>query len=318
MNIYDEIGRNRRETGLFIALFIIFFLLAGIGMDTFRGAGATRPFFTVAAFLFALISSLAAYAYGDRMILAATSARRPRPDDHEEKQWQNVVEEMSLAAGIPPPRVYVIDDPNPNAFATGRDPRSASIAATSGLLRRLNREELEGVAAHEMSHVRNYDVRLMLIVTVLAGAVVMLADWAIRSFIWSSGRRRRAEGPGNLIALIIWLIAIILAPVLARVMALFISRKREYLADASGAELTRNPLGLARALEKISDYSGPSRPYSRALSALWIENRAAARGRGWQTRLFATHPPVERRVELLRGMAYVRTRQLSRSAPKVS
>lgn len=302
MNLYDEMNANRRMTALFICLFTAFFLLVGLGLDRYFGAGYRMPFFTVLALVFAAFSALGAYRYGDRMILAATSARRPRPDDLKERQWKDVAEEMAVAAGLPVPAVYVIDDPGPNAFATGRGPDSASLAATTGLLRRLDREELEGVAGHEMSHVRNYDVRLMLVVTVLAGSVILLADWAARSFIWTRGRRTRNEGLGAF-ALVVWLAAVVLAPFLAEVMSLFVSRKREYLADAAGAELTRDPLALAGALEKISAYEGRWRDYNRGTQALWIEEPRQRRRGLWQ-RLFSTHPPVEDRIRRLRSMAY--------------
>ena len=313
MNIYSQIKSNRRGTYLVVAAFIGLLLFIGLGVDYYYGGGFRIPVFTAAAVLIGIISSYASYRYGDRLVLSSTRAREPSPADGREKQWRNVVEEAAIAAGLPVPKVYVIDDPDPNAFATGRDPAHSSIVATKGLLETLNREELQGVAAHEMSHIKNYDIRLMLMVAVLVGSIALLADWAARGLFY--GRRRdrssgiRAEGAAALVILAIWLVAVILAPIMAQLIAMCVSRKREYLADASGAELTRNPLALAAALRKIDSRAEPTRSINRGTAHLCIADpmgRPMNAKEGRFADLFATHPPIHKRIEALNAMAYAK------------
>ncbi|MBI4336185.1 MAG: M48 family metallopeptidase, partial [Candidatus Omnitrophica bacterium] len=312
MNIYEQIGKNTRTSWVIVSAFVLFFLLIGLGADYFYGGGVNVPVFTIIAFLIAAITSYGGYMNGDKLVLSSTRARPLDPGDLKERQWQNVVDEMSLAAGIPAPKTYLIDDPDPNAFATGRDPRHASIAVTRGLLDSLNRDELQAVASHEMSHIRNFDIRLMLLVAVLVGSIALLSDWAARSLF--RGRRRdsgrgKGEGGAALIILVIWLVAVILAPILSRLMAMCVSRRREYLADASGAELTRNPIALASALEKISSHAGPTKSINRGTAHLCIEDpngRAVNVREGRLADLFATHPPINKRIEALRKMAYIK------------
>lgn len=317
MNIYEEIGRNRRATLVIVTTVVSFFALIGAGLDRFYGAGLQAPFFTIVALLFGGLGALGSYLYGDKMILSSTSARPLDMDDPGERQWYNVVQEVSIAAGLPPPAPYIIDDPDPNAFATGRDPGHASIAVTRGLVDAMNRDELQAVAAHEMSHVKNYDIRLMLMIAALVGAIALIADWAGRALFYGrrrdgegSGRSGRGGGVGMAIALAIWLAAVVLAPILSRIMAMFVSRRREYLADASAAELTRNPLALASALEKISARVEPTRSITNQGTAhLCIadpKGRLINSKEGWWADLFATHPPIEKRIEALRRMGYVR------------
>ncbi len=311
-NIYEEMGRNRRGTVVIIAAFILLFLFLGLGIDYYYIGGIRRPVFSIAALLVAGISSFGGFWFGDRMVLASTRARTLDRSNPLENQWQNVVEEMSIASGIPVPRTYVIDDPDPNAFATGRDPKHASIAVTRGLLDSLNREELQAVAAHEMSHIRNFDIRLMLIVAVLVGSVALVSDWAGRGMFRSSGRggrdSRKSEGGLGPVVLVIWIAAVILAPILSQMMAMLVSRKREYLADASGAELTRNPLALASALGKISSRVEPTRSINRGTAHLCIadpKGSAINSKEGRLADLFATHPPINKRIAALKDMAYV-------------
>ncbi|MEI8176176.1 MAG: M48 family metallopeptidase [Candidatus Omnitrophota bacterium] len=310
MDLYHQIRRNRSGTIVLIGFFIVLFIMLGLGIDFFYGAGPRMPLFTVLALGIALVASYSGYAYGDRMVLSSTHAREPDCSSEKELQWRNVVEEMSIAAGIPSPAVYVIDDQDPNAFATGRDPAHASIAATKGLLEVLSREELQAVAAHEISHIKNFDTRLMLLVTVLVGSIALIADWAGRMlFFGRSGRGRKNEGgSGALMVLALWIVALLLSTVVSQLIAMCVSRKREYLADASGAELTRNPLALAAALEKIGAAVGPTRSISQGTAHLCIEDPRgrALNGRdGWFADLFATHPPIAKRVEILKQMAYV-------------
>jgi heat shock protein HtpX len=223
----------------------------------------------------------------------------------------NVVEEIAIAGGLPKPAVYVIPDSDPNAFATGSGPERASIAVTRGLLEKLDRDELQGVVAHELSHVKNYDVRLMTVVAALAGAILLLSDWSRRG-LWWGGRSRNSDrggGAGAALFGILWIVSIILAPFVAQIVSLAVSRQREYLADASGAELTRNPLGLASALQKIEDAVEPTPSIKQGIAHLCI---ADPRGRslndreGFFASLFSTHPPIAKRIALLREMGYQR------------
>jgi len=312
MNIYSQITTNRRSTWLVVIIFVILFLFIGFGFDYFYGAGYKAPIFTAIAIILATVASLSSYLYGDKFILSSTHAVGLDLNDPKEAQWRNVVEEMSIAAGIPVPKTYVIDDPDPNAFATGRDPKHASIAVTKGLLDTLDRDELQAVAAHEMSHIKNFDIRLMLMVAVMVGSIALLADWASRG-LFRRGRRSGGSGKGEgaiaLVALVIWLIAVMLAPILSQIIAMLVSRKREYLADASGAELTRNPMALASALKKISSRVEPTRSISQGTAHLCIIDPKGVSVNSKEGRvadLFATHPPIRKRVEALEQMAYIK------------
>ena len=319
MNIYDQIESNKRNVRIIVILFVTFFLFIGLGFDYYYGVGHNVPIFTVVAFFVAAILSYSGYRYGDRMILSSTRAREVDLSDLKEKQWQNVVGEMSIAAGIPMPKTYVIDDPDPNAFATGPDPAHASIAVTRGLLDSLGRDELQAVASHEMSHIKNFDIRLMLALAVMVGSIALLSDWASRGLFRSSRRSSgSSSSPGKsggesglgLVLFVIWLAAVILAPILSQIMAMCVSRKREYLADASGAELTRNPMALASALEKISSRREPTRSINQGTAHLCIADPKGSSinsKEGPAADLFATHPPIDKRIEILRQMAYLNT-----------
>jgi heat shock protein HtpX len=306
MNIYEQIKKNNFNTWIILTVFFALLLSIGMGFDYFYGVGMGLPLFTIIALVVGVISSYSGYMYGDKLVISSSHAREPNPDDIKEKQWQDVVEEMSIAAGLPLPKAYVVDDPDPNAFATGRDPAHSSIVATRGLLEILNREELQAVASHEMSHIRNFDIRVMLIVAVLVGSVALLAGWAGRMLFWGRGNRKNS-GAAALVILVIWLVAVILAPILSQLIAMCVSRKREYLADASGAELTRNPTALANALEKISANYQPSRLINQGTSHLCIsdpKNSSLGAKEGWFADLFSTHPPILKRIEILKQMAY--------------
>ncbi|MFA5090949.1 MAG: M48 family metallopeptidase [Candidatus Omnitrophota bacterium] len=308
MNIYEQARRNKTWTWALVYLFIFIFLFLGLGLDYFYGIGAEFPVFTVIALLLGITYAYAGYRLGDKFIIYSTHARSLDLNNPKQKQWQNVVEEMSIASGIPLPKTYIIDDPDPNAFATGRAPEHSSLVVTRGLIDVLNRDEMQGVAGHEISHIKNLDIRLMLIIAILLGSVVLLADWAARGFFMRSRRGdRRNQGSLGLIVLAIWLVTAILAPLLSQVMAMFVSRKREYLADASSAELTRNPLGLAAALEKIEARTGPTRSIIRGTAHMCISDPRGYpvnQRQGRLADLLATHPPVEKRIEALRQMAY--------------
>lgn len=314
MNIYEQARANKRATGVFVSVFTLFFLFIGLGLDYYYGAGLSLPMFSLIALLFAGVSGFAGFRYGDKLILSSTRARELDLADPLQKQWQNVVDEMSIAAGLPAPKAYIIDDSGPNAFATGSSPARSSIVATRGLLEACNRDELQAVAAHEMSHIRNFDIRLMLVLAVLVGAVALISDWTARGLFRSGGRRgsRRSGGSGGggaaLIILAVWLITVILAPILSQLLAMCVSRKREYLADASGAELTRNPLALASALEKIGVKVEPTRSINQGSAHLCIADPKGSQlgfKEGFAADLFATHPPITKRIEALKKMAYI-------------
>ncbi len=302
--MYDQIARNKRASLLLMAAVVAILLLLGfvIGVAitgrTYGGVGLLGVFGVIA-----ILWSIIGYYAGAGMVLAVSGARRVT---HEEApQLYTVVEEMTIAAGIPMPAVYVIDDPSPNAFATGRDPQHASVAVTTGLLQLMNREELQGVIAHEMSHVRNYDVRFATLVGILVGVIALVADFFLRSTFWGGFGRRSSNDSGGGIVFLIAIVLAILAPLFAWLVQMAISRRREYLADASGVELTRNPLGLAHALEKIAADPRPLRAANRATAHLYIAN--PLRKLRETENLFDTHPPIRKRIGILLDMAHAGT-----------
>jgi heat shock protein HtpX len=246
----------------------------------------------------------AGYYSSDKVVLAIS---RARPVTKEEYPYlYNVVEGLAIAAGVPAPRCYVIDDTAPNAFATGRNPQHAVICVTTGILQKLDRAELEGVVAHEMSHIKNYDIRLQTVVVVMAGVVALLSDWMLRSFFWGGGRRRggregRGGGGAGAILVVVGLALALLAPLFATIIQLAVSRKREFLADASGAMLTRYPAGLASALRKISADTEPLEAANKATAHLYIVNPLKDI-KGAVNKLFSTHPPIEERIAALEKM----------------
>ncbi len=299
--MYEQISKNKRLSFLLMAGMIILLLLMGLAIGYATGFGY---FGIILAVIIALVMGLTSYYRGDRMVLAASRARRVNHDD--EPQLFNVVEEMAIAAGSPVPAVYVIPDTAPNAFATGRDPEHSSIAVTQGLMDKLNREELQGVIGHEMSHVRNYDILYATLVGILVGTIVLLADFFLRWGFWTGGGRRGRSSSGGgylqVVMLVVALVMAILAPLAARAVQFSISRRREYLADASAVELTRNPLGLASALEKISSDQDVLESANRATAHLYIANpvkKFEKRAKG----MFSSHPPIQMRIQTLKAMA---------------
>ena len=322
MNLLEEQASNRRKTWLIMFAFVAFLFVLGLGFDTFYlgEAGGVVPVGSLLALGVGSVSAVASYYTGDRAVLLSTHATpiadvaAAAGDDEKLKlrQVDNVVDEMAIAAGLPRPAVYIVPDSDPNAFATGRGPGYASIAVTRGLVDMLDREELQGVVAHEMSHIRNLDVRVMTIVAALVGAVALLSDWARRG-MWGGGSRRRnndregGAGIAGVIFFVVWIVAIILAPLMAQALAMLVSRRREYLADASGAELTRNPIGLARALEKIEAAVEPTRAVNRGSAHLCIADplgRQVNQSEGSWADLFASHPPMAARIAALKEMAF--------------
>ncbi|OGD56249.1 zinc metalloprotease HtpX [Candidatus Berkelbacteria bacterium RBG_13_40_8] len=294
--MYKEIDSNKRRTVLLMGLFLIFV----IGLGYLLSYIFDNYFILVIAVLIAVIQSLVSYYYSDSITLAISQAKEV-PREEPFLELHRLVENLSITAGLPKPRIYVIDDSAPNAFATGRDPKHAAIAVTTGLLDKLDKVELEGVIAHELSHDGNYDIRLMTIVVVLVGVVALLSDFFLRYLWFGGGRRRDGDGGGQLqlILLIVGIAMAILAPLAATLIQLSISRKREYLADASGALLTRYPEGLASALEKISKDPEKLEVANRATAHLYIESPIKGKN---VSSLFSTHPPVEDRIKRLRAM----------------
>jgi heat shock protein HtpX len=293
--VYQEIAANKRRSWLLVAVF--FAVMAGLGW----GLGQVTdygPAFIPVALIVAIGMGLGAYYGGDKVALAASGAV---PVGKEQNPYlYRIVENLSIAAGLPTPKVYVIPSPALNAFATGRDPKHASVAVTQGLIDKLENEELEGVLAHELSHIGNYDTRLMVLVLVLVGTIGLLADWGTRSMFFGGGRRSSSEsrGQGQAILMLVGLALLILSPIIAQLIRLAVSRRREYLADASAALLTRYPEGLARALEKLG--AGPKLETANAATEpLFIVSPLSGRK---AASLFSTHPPIEERVKRLRGM----------------
>ena len=312
-NLFDQQKRNLTNTRLFIAGFVLLLVLVGLGADGVLYAGGFSPgipFATLGALAFGGMSAWWSLHGGDRAVLESASAVPLDPSDPRQRQLENVVEEIAIAGGIPKPAIYIVPDADPNAFATGSGPEKASIAVTRGLLEKLDRDELQGVISHELSHVRNYDVRLMTVVAALAGAILLLSDWSRRGLGWGGRRRSSNDGGGGglgILFAILWVVSIVLAPIIAQIVSLAVSRQREYLADASGAELTRNPLALASALEKIAAAVEPTPSIKQGIAHLCIEDpRGGSLGQkdGVFANLFSTHPPIAKRIALLREMAY--------------
>jgi heat shock protein HtpX len=299
--IYDRIDGNRRTTFLLLLVFVALLAGASIAMGIILGLPYPfAPLLIIPFLIFALIS----YYSSSRVALAISQAHEVTKDD--EPELYRTVENLCIGAGLPMPKLYVIEDGSPNAFATGRDPDHAAIAVTRGLLQKLDKLELEGVIAHELSHIGNYDTRVMTIVVVLVGLAALMADFALRLTFFGAGRRSsnrdRGGGAAVLIIYAIALVAVILTPIAAQLIRLAISRQREFLADASGALLTRYPEGLARALEKISADPDPLEVANKATAHLYISDPLHEH-QSFLNNLFSTHPPVEERIRVLRAMA---------------
>ena len=299
MNIYSQISSNKLKTWLIIALFVIFITTLLYVYGNASGYGLS---FAGMALITSGVMSFASYYYSDKIILGMSKAKQIKKNDNPE--LFRIVENLCIGAGIPMPKVYIIDDSAPNAFATGRDPKHAVVCATTGILQKLNKIELEGVIAHELSHIRNFDIRLMAIVVILVGLVALLADFFMRSLWYGESRRNeRGRGDAQGIFLLIGIVLAILSPIIATLIQLAVSRKREFLADASGALLTRYPEGLATALEKISKDKEPLEVANNATAHLYIANPFKGKISGsWFATLFNTHPPIEERIKILRLM----------------
>jgi heat shock protein HtpX len=296
-NLYTQKDSNVRKTWLLITMSLIFVIGVGwVFSYLLRSTGILY-----AAVLLAVVMNMVAYWNSDKIALSMSGAK---PTTCEQfLDLYRIIENLSITAGLPMPRIYVIDSPQINAFATGRDPQHAAIAVTTGALAKLNKNEMEGVLSHELSHVGNRDILVSTVVVVLAGVVAILADWFFRMSFWGGmGRRDDRDNSGSYV-MIIGLIFALLAPLASTLMQLAVSRKREYLADASGALLTRYPEGLASALEKIEGDANPMRTATNATAHLFISSPFKGKQKtGWLVRLFSTHPPLEERIRILREM----------------
>ncbi|MGB2869459.1 MAG: M48 family metallopeptidase [Bacteroidota bacterium] len=311
-NIYEQQSHNKRQTWFVMAGFIVFLAFLGFGFDLYLfGTDTFFPLGTLAAVVIGSSSAIWSLEGGAKAVLNSAGAIPADPSNPDHQQLINVVDEMAIASGLTRPAVYIIPDDDPNAFATGRNPQQSAIAVTEGLLKSLNREELQGVVAHEMSHIRNYDIRVMTVVAALVGSILLLSDWARRGMWIGGGRRRESRSSGGAqlgaIIFLLWLLSIILAPLIGQLMAMMVSRKREYLADASGAELTRNPLGLASALQKLENATAPTQSIKRGSAHLCIVDPLGKKmnfKEGAVADLLGTHPPIQKRITALHAMAY--------------
>lgn len=295
MNLYQQKTSNIRRTWALILGFLVIVIAVGYAFSWYYGS----PVILYVAVFIAVATNFYAYWASDKLVLSMSRARRATREEFFD--FYTVTENLAITAGLPKPKLYVIDDSSPNAFATGRDENHAVVCATTGLLAMLTRPELEGVIAHELSHIKNRDILLMTVVVVLAGFVAILADMFLRMSFYGGNRDR--QGGGGLM-LVLGIVGIILAPLAAQLIKLAISRRREYMADASGALLTRYPEGLASALQKISATNRPLRHASHATAHLFIDEpfgRPEGGKRAWLEGLFATHPPVHERVKALLG-----------------
>lgn len=299
ISLLDWQAANRRASWLLAGFMVLLLGAIGYLVALAFDPGAAWTFVVIAAAL-AIGQSLAAYWFSDKMALAVSGARPATKDEH--RYLVNVTEAVAIGAGVPMPKIYVIDNPAPNAFATGRDPQHGAIAVTTGLMSILDRQELEGVVAHEMAHVKNYDIRFASMLAATVGAIVLLRDVILRGMRFG-GRSRRSSssggGRGQAIAMVLLIVLLILAPILATLVRLAVSRRREYLADATGAYITRNPDGLASALAKLRDYRGPAMQVSEGVQHMYFTNPVARlNALTW----LATHPPIDDRISRLRRM----------------
>jgi heat shock protein HtpX len=296
--LYELIAANKRRSVLLIFLFAL--LVIGLGWVFGQVLGYGYWPVGLAAVI-TVVMVWTSYYHSDKLALAMS---RAEPADHlTYARLHNIVEGLAIAAGIPKPRVYVVSDPAPNAFATGRNPEHAAVAVTTGLIEKMNRVELEGVIAHELGHIRNYDILVTTIAVVLAGVIVLLSDWLIRMMWWGGRKRDGAGGSGAAVFAVVGIALAVLAPLIAQLMKAAVSRRRESLADATAVELTRYPPGLIGALRKLRDDTTVVRSASKATAHLWIESPLDGKGKGaWLNRMFETHPPIEERIRILENL----------------
>lgn len=295
--LYKQIEQNKRKTFLFMLLFSLLVLAVGACASYFLYGDITSGLI-ITMIILAVYVPLT-YATASSQVLRMSGARQISEKDNP--MLFHIVEELALAARVPMPKVYIIQDASPNAFATGIRPDKGAVAFTTGLLERLNREEIEGVAAHEIAHIRNYDIRLMTVCIALVGVIALIADIGSRMLFFGGGKGNQRNQKGNPILMILALVFIILSPLAAQFVQLAVSRNREYLADATAVEFTRNPVGLKNALLKISQSAQPVKNAKPATAGLYISNPFRKGGKG-KSSLFSTHPPIEQRIERLTNM----------------
>ncbi len=299
--LYTQADSNTRKTFLLIFVFVIILIALGWLFSYLLNDNI----FLIFAVVLAVGQSFASYWYSDKIVLAMSRAREVKHNENPE--LYHIVENLCIAAGLPEPKIYIINEAQPNAFATGRDKNHAVIVVTQGLLQKLNKTEIEGVIAHELSHVGNRDILLSAAIVVLVGIIAILSNFFLRISFWGGGRRKSSKDSGylGLILLVLGIVSAILAPIAAKMIHLAISRKREFLADADGALLTRYPEGLASALEKIASDPNPLKVASNSTSHLYIANPfKGEQSQNWITKLFSTHPPAEERIKILRQMSF--------------
>ena len=297
MTLYTQQSKNIRKTWLLMSVFLI--VVVGIGWVFSQVYGDSS--FVVVAVVFSLFMNFFSYWFSDKIVLAMSGAHPIKRE--EDLELYRIVENLCITAGLKMPKIYMIDDPSPNAFATGRNQEHAAVAVTSGLRQILDKNELEGVIAHELSHIGNKDILISTIIVILVGFVALLSDFFLRVQFFRGRRDREDGGQAQLIMMLVGIILAILAPIAAMLIQLAISRKREFLADASGALLARYPEGLASALEKISNHPVPLKRINKATAHLYISSPLkGGQSAGWLAKLFMTHPPAEERVMALRGL----------------
>lgn len=299
--MYEDIKKNKIKTGVIVSIFLVVIALIVYYICMAFDLGAVS---IVIAMIFTIASTFGSYYYSDKIVLAVNHARPATPE--ENKQLVNILDGLMVSSGLEhKPRLYVTDDPQPNAFATGRNPENAVICVTTGLLEKLDYYELEGVVAHELSHIKNYDIRLSAVVSVMVGFIVMLSDWVSRALFWGHGRDRDNDNKGNAILMLIGLVCVILAPIFGQLMQLALSRRREYLADSTAIEFTRNPDGLISALQKLDSDTNELKSANNSTAHMYIvspfKSNAKEDGKR-KTSLFSTHPSIDDRIEALRNL----------------
>jgi heat shock protein HtpX len=301
--VYEQISANKRKTVLLIFLFVLLLSAVGVAVDYFLRGGVIG---IVVVAVIVAASSFISYFNSDKVALRMAHAVPADPQQYA--RYHNLVEGLCIASGLPKPRLYIVDDPAPNAFSTGRNPKHAAVAVTTGLLDKMNRVELEGVLAHELSHIRNYDVLVMTLAVTMVGIIALLSDFFLRIMFWTGGRGDRDNqnsNPLGIVFAILGFVLLIFAPIIAALMQFAVSRKREYLADASGVLLTRYPPGLISALEKLKEDHTQTHFASKATAHLWIEeplDKESNKGETKWNHLFDTHPPIDDRIHALEQM----------------
>ncbi len=302
--MYEQISANKRKTVLLIFLFVLLLSLVGLAVDYFLRGGVIG---IIVVAIIVGVSSFVSYFNSDKVALKMAHAVPADPVQYA--RYHNLVEGLCIASGLPKPRLYIVDDPAPNAFSTGRNPKHAAVAVTTGLLEKMNRVELEGVLAHELSHIRNYDVLVMTLAVTMVGIIALLSDFFLRIMFWTGGRGGRDHennnNPLGIVFAVLGFVLLIFAPIIAALMQFAVSRKREYLADASGVQLTRYPPGLISALEKLKDDHTSTHFASKATAHLWIEeplDKESNKGQNKWNHLFDTHPPIDDRIHALEQM----------------